>query len=279
MASGRVSKVKGKVLDIPNPPTVGTATDLTTGGAVSVAFTANSSGVGGPTFSYIAKSNPSSLTATGTTSPITVSGLTDNTAYTFTVAGVNPTGTGEYSAASNSATPTPPVSIYESIATVTVGSGGAATITFSSIPQTYKHLQIRTLVRYAGNDGGYGMYYNSDTTAGNYRAHTVATDGASVYTQQMQDAFAVWGMSNNTHTTGVYNAVIMDISDYTSTSKNTTSRQLWGFDNNGSGRVGLASMLWVNTAAVTNIRLDANIQGGTSLFAQYSSFALYGIKG
>jgi hypothetical protein len=71
----------------------------------------------------------------------------------------------------------------------------------------------------------------------------------------------------------------MDIFDYTSTSKNTTSRHVWGFDNNGSGRVGIASMLWRNTAAVTSIRLDSTTQGGTSLFAQYSSFALYGIKG
>ena len=56
MASGRLSKVRGKVLDIPNPPTIGTAT--AGGESVSIAFTADSSGKGGPTRSYIAKSNP-----------------------------------------------------------------------------------------------------------------------------------------------------------------------------------------------------------------------------
>jgi hypothetical protein len=106
MATGRVSKVKGKVLDIPNPPTVGTATDSGNGGVVLITFTANSSGVGGPALSYIAKSSPSSITGTATTSPVTVSGLTNGTSYTFTVAGVNPTGTGEYSSASNSVSPT-----------------------------------------------------------------------------------------------------------------------------------------------------------------------------
>jgi hypothetical protein len=44
---------------------------------------------------------------------------------------------------------------YESIATTTVGSGGSATVTFSSIPATYKHLQVRTLIRSAGSDASY----------------------------------------------------------------------------------------------------------------------------
>lgn len=106
MATGRVSKVKGKVLDIPNPPTIGTATNMDTGGTATIAFTAST--VGGPAFSYTALSNPGSITATGTTSPITVTGLTDGTSYTLTVAATNPSGTSEYSSASNSVTTTVP---------------------------------------------------------------------------------------------------------------------------------------------------------------------------
>ena len=104
MATGSVSPKTGKVVDIPNTTvTIGTATS----GALSasVAFTATTSAVGGPTFSYIATSSPGSITGSATTSPITVSGLTAGTAYTFTVAATNPTGSGVPSSASNSVTP------------------------------------------------------------------------------------------------------------------------------------------------------------------------------
>jgi hypothetical protein len=147
MASGQVSPKVGKVVDMPaNAPTIGTATDLVTDGKVSVTFTAPSTTTGGPIFSYTALSSPGSITGTATSSPITVSGLTNNTAYTFTVAGVNGTGTGPYSSSSNSATPTVPPYSYESIATVTLSSGQSS-ITFTSIPQTYKHLQVRAISR------------------------------------------------------------------------------------------------------------------------------------
>jgi hypothetical protein len=63
--------------------------------------------------------------------------------------------------------------------------------------------------------------------------------------------------------------------DYTNTNKNKTARSLWGYDANGSGYVGLYSGLWRNTSAIN--RIDYVPASGT--FPQYSSFALYGIKG
>ena len=69
---------------------------------------------------------------------------------------------------------------------------------------------------------------------------------------------------------------VTDILDYTDTNKLTTVRTLGGYDVNGAGQFGLFSNLWNNTAAVSTITL--RIVGGTN-FAQYSEFALYGIKG
>jgi len=162
---------------------------------------------------------------------------------------------------------------FESIQTVTVGVGGQSSISFSSIPSTYKHLQIRALASSATAGGFTTIFrYNSDSSA-NYSFHRVEGDGSS--------AAAAAGTSR---TSGVVNyttstnwaASVIDILDYTSTSKAKTTRVLTGNDNNGSGYVGLYSGGWYKTPeAITSIVLS--IESGLN-FAQYSSFALYGIK-
>jgi hypothetical protein len=87
----------------PGAPTIGTAT---AGNAqATVTFTAPGSQGGGPITGYRATSTPGGITATGAASPITVTGLTNGTAYTFTVAAQNAGGFGPESAASNSVTP------------------------------------------------------------------------------------------------------------------------------------------------------------------------------
>jgi hypothetical protein len=89
------------ISDVPDAPTIGTAT----GGTESATVTYTAAATGGAVTTFTATSTPGSLTGTGA-SPITVSGLTGGTAYTFTVSGANSTGTSPASAASNSVTPT-----------------------------------------------------------------------------------------------------------------------------------------------------------------------------
>jgi len=276
MASGRITKVKGKVVDIPNPPTIGTATAGSL--SVSIAFTADSSGKGGPTRSYIAKSNPGNITATGSTSPINVTGLTGDTSYTISVAGVNETGTSEYSSASNSVTAVNPGS-FESIATTTVGSGGSSTITFSSIPSTYKHLQIRAIARSARTEPEDYIYlrFNSDT-GNNYAWHTMEGSGSTLAAQAVSSTaqiFTMWITTANS-SASIFGTGVIDILDYTNTNKYTTVKTLTGDDKNGSGFVVFGSGLWQNTNAVSTITLTNH---GATNFQQYSQFALYGIKG
>jgi len=90
---------------LPGAPTIGTAT-VASSTSVSVTFTAPSStGYPAGITGYIVTSSPGGLTGTGASSPISVTGLTTDTAYTFTVRAINATGTGPSSAASNSVTP------------------------------------------------------------------------------------------------------------------------------------------------------------------------------
>jgi hypothetical protein len=112
----------------PGAPTIGTAT----GGnaTASVTFTAPASAGGSPITSYTVTSSPGSVTASGASSPITVTGLTNGTAYTFTVTATNAQGTGPASAASNSVTPAAPVYVEDVFSTyLYTGTGANLTIT------------------------------------------------------------------------------------------------------------------------------------------------------
>jgi hypothetical protein len=108
---------------VPSAPTIGTAT--LSGSTVNVAFTASSNSNGSPITSYTATSTPGGITATGTTSPINVSGLSASTSYTFTVHANNTVGSSAESAASNSVTT--PVAVFADYLVVAGGAGGAGT--------------------------------------------------------------------------------------------------------------------------------------------------------
>ena len=166
---------------------------------------------------------------------------------------------------------------YESIATVLVGSGGASDITFSSIPSTYKHLQIRYIGRNTSTSLDVYAQFNADT-GNNYRSHYLTGDGSSASAGDIGTQ-AFWNggyTSGSSQSANVFGAAVIDILDYTNTNKNTVTRTLTGWDNNGSGQLVLYSGLWINTAAVTSIKLYKPPSG---TWAQHSSFALYGIKG
>jgi len=168
---------------------------------------------------------------------------------------------------------------FESIATETVGAGGAASVTFSSIPSTYTHLQIRCIARAdrAGNTfEGVALRFNSDT-ASNYSAHNISGDGSSATAEGAASASNMNAVLISAATAGAstFGAGVIDILDYANTNKYKTIRTLGGMDNNGSGIVRFSSGSWRNTNAVTSITLVAT---NASNFVQYSHFALYGIK-
>ena len=159
---------------------------------------------------------------------------------------------------------------YQSISTVTVGSGGASDITFSSIPSTYAHLQIRVMSKLSAANDIY-LQFNADT-GNNYQRHTLYGNGSAAgsYSETGNNRISILYTPN----TGE-NCSIVDILDYKDTNKYTTVRALGGADNNSNGFVALQSGGWRNTAAITSIKLYP----ASGTISEYSSFALYGIKG
>lgn len=172
-----------------------------------------------------------------------------------------------------------PSGSYDSIATVTVGSGGTSSVTFSSISQSYTHLELRWIYRmkdYSAEASQAYLYFNG-VRNGLYALHILSGNGSSA------SASAASGLSETyirlgtgpTATANNFGAGVTSILDYTNTSKNKTMRTLGGYDNNGSGQINLTSGLIPVTAALSSFVITP--QDGN--FAEYSQFALYGIKG
>jgi hypothetical protein len=171
---------------------------------------------------------------------------------------------------------------FESIATVTVGAGGTSTISFTSIPSTYKHLQLRGFLKTNratfGNDG---LYVKVNSNSSNYAQHYLIGDGAA--------ASAAGGGGNTqiligwtgTNAGSSFAGNVIDILDYADTNKYKTFRNLGGVDLNGTiagfgGLIALHSgMYYGATTAITQLDFTSS---NAATFQEYSSFALYGIK-
>ena len=167
-------------------------------------------------------------------------------------------------------------SSYESIATVTVGAGGSSSISFSSIPSTFKHLQIRVFASTnRGSTANLQMRFNGDTGA-NYSKHDLYGDGTSAAAGATTSA-TLMSFNRIGGNTTTFGALIIDVLDYTDTNKYKTVRNLGGIDSNGSGQVNLESGSWRSTSAVSSLSFIT--VDGANNFATNSSFALYGIKG
>jgi hypothetical protein len=172
---------------------------------------------------------------------------------------------------------------YESIATATVGAGSSSTIQFSSIPNTYKHLQLRGVVRgtNAANQMTGGIRFNNDT-GNNYKAHVMIGKGAapSSYATGPADFNEFYEIPAANQASGIFGSFVIDIPDYASTSKYKTLKNFYGVDNqntNATQTISLFTGVWLNTNAITDITFM--VQNAVGNYAQFSTISLYGIKG
>jgi len=164
------------------------------------------------------------------------------------------------------------------IASITITSNGTNP-TFTSIPQNFKHLQLRCYLRAAGATSYQYVYFrlNGDT-GNNYTYHYLNGNGTSaVSSASTNQGYGLIGYcASNNNTTNVFSTEIIDILDYTSTNKNKTLKALSGMDINASGsNTGLWSALWFPStiAAITQIDIGPDSYGCLA----GSRFDLYGI--
>lgn len=169
---------------------------------------------------------------------------------------------------------------FDSLATVSVGAGGTAAVTFSSIPSTYKHLQIRFIIKDTDTTTNVqipvNIRMNSDSTTSNYALHRMYGDGTSVTTNAYTNTYSyvrAW-MASVSNVSNTFGTGIVDILDYSNTNKYKTVRSISGTATNASGAVALSSGLWMSTNAIDTLYIYSD----NGNLAQYSHIALYGIK-
>ena len=181
---------------------------------------------------------------------------------------------------------------YESIATYVVSSPQGV-ITLGSIPQTYKHLQVRITGRTSRSDytiEDINLQMNGDTGS-NYTWHrmysnpSVPTGGTATTAASTSATYinSVGIMATAASSTYMVGGAIIDILDYTNTNKYKTVKSITGTDlnqeQNSTGVSGFTELMggnWMNTAAITSLSFSPTT--GTNIIAP-THIALYGIKG
>ena len=169
---------------------------------------------------------------------------------------------------------------FVKIATVTVGAGGAADITFSSIPSTYTDLVVKLSSRgtIAALDGGNFCQFNGDTNTANYAFVQLIGDGSSVSSTSAATTTGVLFQRNvgSTATANTFSNSEMYIPNYTSSNHKSVSND-GVTETNGTTTIAgtaLVAPIWKNTAAITSMKIFP----GSGNFAQYSTATLYGIS-
>lgn len=164
---------------------------------------------------------------------------------------------------------------YIKIATVTVGAGGAASIDFTSIPNTYTDLVIKASTRRdtSTGSGGLQLKFNGATTNYSYRRIYGTGSGAASDSNSSDTSLYVGEVGNASNTASTFMSNDIYIPNYTSSNTKSVSADAVSENNATAAIATLIASLWNNTAAITSISLLP----AAGNFVQYSTATLYGI--
>jgi len=163
---------------------------------------------------------------------------------------------------------------FTKIASVSVGSGGAATITLSSIPGTYTDLVLKFSNRTdnTGVGNGFTLTYNASST--NYTNRSIYGDGSTTASSSSSTSGMMW-VNGSTETANTFANVELYITNYAGSNFKSSSNDAV-MENNASATTyaGLQARLWSDTAAITSMTLTPSVGN----WVQYTTATLYGIK-
>ena len=164
---------------------------------------------------------------------------------------------------------------FTKIATVTVGSGGASSIDFSSIPSTYTDLCLLLSLRSAGTGTPYAlMRFNGN--ASSYSNKRLNGNGATAASGSPTNAYIILGVADTTsQTSNTFSNHLVFIPNYAGSNYKSVSSDNVQEDNSSTAYIYLMAGLWSNTSAITSIAIT---EEKSSNWGQYSTATLYGIS-
>lgn len=164
---------------------------------------------------------------------------------------------------------------FQLIQTISVGSGGQASIDFTSIPSTYSDLCIKLSARSNKTDTDQLFTVGFNGSTSNSTSRNVQGDGSSAVSGTSATLIFMIGDGNNSTASTFGNCEIY-IPNYANTSYNKSS-SMDGVSETNATNVGsiFQTGLWSNTAAINRVTLTPN--GGQTIL-QYSTAYLYGVK-
>jgi len=162
---------------------------------------------------------------------------------------------------------------YNLIASQVVGSGGASSVTFSSIPNTYTDLKVVASTQQTGaaTTASLNLTLNGSSSGFTYRALQGSGSGAS----SINGSTGYWGQGDAASATAnTFGNAEFYLPNYTSSNYKSISADTVDENNIAAAYAQFTALLWSNTAAITSVSLVS----GNGNWAQYSTFYLYGIK-
>ena len=161
---------------------------------------------------------------------------------------------------------------FVKIASVTVGSGGAATIDFTSIPSTYTDLCVKASIRTntAQTDNSMDINFNSSATG--FTSRFVYGNGSTAASST--GTTLLLQADGGTATSNTFSNLEIYIPNYAGSTNKSFSNDAVTENNATSAIAGLLAGLWSNTAAINSVSIKAS----SGSFVQYSTAVLYGIK-
>ena len=158
------------------------------------------------------------------------------------------------------------------IETVTVGSGGAASITFSAIPDTYTDLYVVASLRTVEASVGTGLVVKYNGSSSSYSSRRLY--GFQTSAPASDTALAQFFILGSNATANSFSNVGFYIPNYRSSVAKSASFDGVGDTNSSSVFIGIGSLLWSVTDPITSLTLSAE---STANFAEFSSASLYGV--
>lgn len=161
---------------------------------------------------------------------------------------------------------------YQTLASITVGAGGASSVSFTSIPQTFTDLIVKTSARNNGTNGTYFVNFNGTNT--NTSALRFFVGSGTIASSAFSNSYFDYGAYSSTLANSFSNSELY-IPNYASSNNKTLSGDTVISDNSISWSLFMTAGIKTETAAITSLTIAPVID---TLILQHSTFTLYGIK-